>query len=99
MYWKNVLEALTRSEGIPESEIDWDEVEWFERTHGEHFQTRLNVYRADGKVESVDFECEGLISEKYCPGWIDENRFSIVYQPENEQSREDSEIQRRRREG
>ena len=93
------LKQIVGLEGIPESDIVWDEVKWFEKNHKGHgpyeFLIRTNDY---GKIESIEVTCMAInVPYENCPHHstgYSELSYSSFYH----ESIED-EVQRQRREG
>jgi len=61
MYVRDLLKYIAQREGIPESKIIWDEVEWFEREHKGHGGYQFEVFEdEDGKVSEITGECNPM---------------------------------------
>ena len=61
MYIRDLLKYIVQKEGIPESKIIWDEVEWFEREHTGHGGYQFEVFEDErGRVVEITGECNPM---------------------------------------
>jgi len=56
---KKLLNHLIESEGVPKSEIVWDEVDYFLREHSGHREYELKIATENGRIIEIYAECEG----------------------------------------
>ena len=103
MYLKELLKYVAKLEGIPESKIIWDEVEWFEGSHEGHGTYKLCLNEDETKkIESITVECDptNLINPDECQHYNSpcvELGGSIIYQ--RGKKTKEIDLQRKRREG
>ncbi len=65
-----LLKQIAKSEGIPESELIWDEVKWFEENHVKkgHGPYELLIRTTkEGGIESIEATCMATnVSQEEC---------------------------------
>ena len=102
MYLSEILRLVVEREGIPESEIIWDEVHWFEEEQERHGSYMVEIHEdEDGKIESITGNCkpELLIKMENCSHYnapCVELGYSIFYQRDKTLEQD---IQKERRKG